>query len=218
MTFDPFLHEIAVTIPRFRMRKSADAPLPMNQPYLISLALDESGTNNPLSALTFNAHRFPNVRQWSWVEFGGQGRLIYGPGNPGRFVSYSVLFMEDDQNLRDIGGTVEELLSSEEAKGILQLLRGVNPTIAVATTVLSALTGLLAGNMKRNKDDELMRVEGTLLRDMTPPYNIGDTFASTNKYLEVPVKVVPLLSAPVGHELAMFSTIPQRLELAEILA
>ena len=46
--------------------------------------------------------------------------------------------------------------------------------------------------MKENKDDELFRRNGTLLRDIAPPFNVHGTFKGHNDFISSEVSVLPL--------------------------
>jgi hypothetical protein len=192
MDFDPQNDSIA--IPAFRLRRGADGIRSRyNEPYLVTLALDESGVVATEPVLHLNALHFPNVKKWTWVNFGGQGRLMYGPSNPGSFACYSVLFMENDSEVRQLGQTVETILKSPEALGILDTFATVvQPTYQVVSLVLSQLTALVAGLLGQNQEDELGRFEGTFFCDSEPPYNISDQFTHENDFITCPVRVIPL--------------------------
>ncbi len=201
MDFNPQQDTIAISVPAFRVRRGTDGLARYTEPYLVSLAIDESGIANPEPVLYLNSLYFPKVAKWTWVNFGGQGRLIYGPKNPGSFVSYSVLFMENDNDVRKLGETVEKVIKSTEAQALLGTLSAANPTYQVASLVLTQLTALVAGMLKQNEDDELARFEGTFFRDFNPPYNIGDSFTHENDFVTCPVKVIPLPLQEVKEEL-----------------
>jgi len=189
--FDPNTDKIALVLKEFTLLKNADGLFQRyNEPYIISLAIDENGANNP--AIDFNILPYPKVRKGDTIQFGGQGHLLYGPNNPGEFLAYSILFMESDQDIRDLGKTIERILESQVvdlgAKALLQ----ANPTFGTALSILTSLTALISSEMQQNKDDELYRRNGTLLRDIPPPYNIDSTFNGRNDFIESKVRVLPL--------------------------
>lgn len=192
-TFNKHTDAIAITIPYFEMKKSGDIFGGVSEPYIVSIAIDEAGLSNPSANIHFNTFSFPNVKKLQQVKFGGVGRMIYGSQNPGKFVSYSVLFMESDRDVRKAGENIEQILSSSAAKVVTNVLSVANPTYGMVANVVSELGILVGKMMKKNKDDELFRVEGTLLRDTLPPYYIGDSFESFNKYISCPINVIPLI-------------------------
>ncbi len=183
--------KIAVVVKEFTLKKRADSFLQKySEPYIVSLAIDQSGANNP--AIDFNILPFPNVRKGDTIQFDGQGHLVYGPSNPGEFIAYSILFMESDQDIRDLGKAIESVVKSEAASiGIKALLKAV-PTYGTAISVLTQLTTLVSKKMQENKDDELFRRNGTLLRDVAPPYDILRTYTGENDYIQTKVSIIPL--------------------------
>lgn len=192
--FNSKTDKIAVVIKEFTLLKRADGFLQRySEPYIVSFAIDQSGAKNP--AIDFNILPFPQVRKGDTIEFDGQGHLIYGPSNPGEFVAYSILFMESDQDIRNLGKTIESVVKSEATSiGIKALLTAV-PTYGTAINVLSQLTTLVSKKMQENKDDELFRRNGTLLRDVTPAYDILRTYTGKNDFIETKVSIIPLLES-----------------------
>ncbi len=200
--FNPRDDMIAVVIKEFTLLKSSDF-LPDNEPYIISLAIDQDGAQNAAFDLN-TGNTFPNVREGDTIGFDGQGHLIYGPKNPGEFVVYSLLFMESDQDLRDLGTTIEAITKSEAAKIAMKATLIANPTYGTALLLLQKLTELVAKQMKRNKDDQLYYRNGTLLRDVVPPFDILRTYTGRNRFIECSTGIIPLpqsnnLGSPVRH-------------------
>jgi len=183
--------KIAVVIKEFTLLKRADGFLQRySEPYIVSLAIDQAGANS--LAIDFNILPFPNVKKGDTIEFDGQGHLIYGPSNPGEFVAYTILFMESDQDIRDLGKTIESIVKSEAMSiGVKALLTAV-PTYGTAITVLTELTALVSKKMQENKDDELFRRNGTLLRDVTPAFDILRTYTGENDFIKTKVSIIPL--------------------------
>lgn len=190
--FNPMEDKIAVVVKEFTLLKKADI-FKYSEPYIISLAIDELGINNP--AIEFNALPFPRMRKGDTIVFDGQGHLIYGPKNPGEFLAYTVLFMESDKDVRDFGKAVEEIVTSEAVKmGAKTLLTAV-PQYGTAVNVLSKLVELIAQRLGRDKDDFLYRRSGTLLRDVVPPYDILRTYKRSNDFIEANISVIPLIES-----------------------
>ena len=192
--FNKLTDEIAITIPYFELKKSGELLGGLSEPYIISIAISESGLKDTAASLQLNNFFFPNIRKCTKVNFGGVGRVIYGPQNPGKFVTYSVLFMESDQDIRKSGANLEEFMNTVEVKAITQALSLANPTYGAVAEIVRQVSALIGRFMKKNKDDELFRVEGTLLRDTSPPYYIGDTYEAFNKYIACPIHVMPMIS------------------------
>ncbi|MGD1843660.1 MAG: hypothetical protein ACFB0B_22620 [Thermonemataceae bacterium] len=182
---------IAVTITEFTLLKKADFFLERySEPYIVSMAIDEAGLANP--AISFNTMPFPNMRKGDTITFDGQGHLIYGPKYPGSFVTYSILFMESDADIREAGKVVEEVVKSEAVDLGLKTILQAQPTYGVVASVLQKLTELVSKRMQNNKDDELYRRNGTLLRDVKPPYDILRTYVGENDFIRSKVSIIPL--------------------------
>ncbi len=183
--------KIAVVVKQFTLLKHTDFFLDRyNEPYILSFAIDQNGAANP--AIDFNMKSFPNIKKDDTVSFDGQGHLIYGPKNPGEFVVYTVLFMECDRDIREVGDAIKEIAKSEAMEIGMKAMLAANPTYGTALTLLDKLTGLVAERMKKNRDDELFRRNGTLLRDVLPPYDILRTYKSKNDYIETHNSIIPL--------------------------
>lgn len=191
--FDPTKDNIAVVVKEFTLLKKADKLQRYSEPYIVSLAMDESGAKNP--SIDFNILPFPNVRKGDTVRMEGQGHLIYGPANPGEFLAYTVLFMESDQDVRDLGKAIKEIVESEAAQlGVKAILAAV-PSYSTVVNVLLQLTGVIARRMEQNKDDELFRRNGTLLRGTIPPYDILRTYQGRNDFIASDISIIPLRSS-----------------------
>lgn len=190
MSFDKEKDQIAITIPRFRMRKSAD--LGKNEIGIVTIAIDSSGTSNPTPTLFTNSFFIPNVKKWSWVDFGGHGRIVYGPKNPGSFIYYNVLFVESDQDVREFGETLSTIFESNEVSTVVKALATPNPTTLLVSNVVSELGKLVSKLLKKNKNDLIYSTEGSFFQATNPPYNIGDTFSTQGEHIECSIRVLPL--------------------------
>jgi hypothetical protein len=193
-TFNPQSDKIAVVVKEFTLKKKSEVFFDKySEPYIVSMAIDEGGAKNP--SIDFNILPFPRVKKGDKVTFDGVGHLIYGPNNPGEFLAYSILFMESDQDVREFGKVVEDVMKSEAVKiGAKALLKAV-PTYSTAITILQELTEFMAVQLQKNKDDELFRRNGTLLRDVVPAYDILRTYESSNNYIHTKTAVIPLLES-----------------------
>ena len=144
--------------------------------------------------LNFVTKDYPNTRRNDLREFKGEGMRVYGPDNPGAFLVFEVLVMESDADVRKVGETLEEIVNSSEVKTTLGLLTAGNPTLAIAERVMSTISGMVANQLKKNKDDELLRVHGTLLRDVMGtedlPFRVGQQIHDSNDAAEVAFEVL----------------------------
>jgi hypothetical protein len=192
--FDPKTDKIAVVIREFTLKRKSEIFFDRySEPYIISMAIDEGGSKKP--SLNFNMLPFPNVKKGDKITFDGQGHLIYGPDNPGQFLAYTILFMESDKDVRNFGKLVEDTIQSEAANIGAKALLAAAPTYSTAITVLQKLVEFMAVKLQRNRDDELYRRSGTLLRDVRPPYDILRTYESANDYIHTKNSVIPLKSS-----------------------
>lgn len=194
MPFDPTSDTIALTIPKFTLLKNSDGFLQKyNEPYIVSVAIDESGTANP--AIDFNFMQFPKVAKGGTVTMLGDGHIIYGPKQPGQFVAVSILVMESDRDIRDLGQKLETIVQSKAIELGIGLVTAANPGAAGVLGALKELTVLISGFLKENKDDELFRTEGTFLRDHPVPYHINRSYERENDYIRLSLNVLPLQAA-----------------------
>jgi hypothetical protein len=190
-TFDPMNDKIGVVVKSFTLKRKSEFFLDrFSEPYIVSMAIDEKGAHE--TEIDFNVLPFPNVRKGDTVSFDGQGHLIYGPKNPGQFLAYSILFMESDQDVRDFGVTMEDILKSEAVNIGAKALLKAAPTYSTAFSILQNLGNLIAKQLQKNKDDELYRRNGTLLRDVKPAFDILRTFESENDFIKTKTSIIPL--------------------------
>ena len=189
--FDKNNDSLAVVVKSFTL-KDFDEPIFQEEaePYIVTIAIDSSGVQS--HSIDFNALDFPGVRKGDRITFDGQGHLVYGPKKPGEFLVYSILFMERDQDVRDLGAQVERIVNSAAVDVGLGIIMAANPTVGVIAELSLLITDLVTKELRKNKDDALFRRSGTLLRDVVPPYDILRTFVSGNKYIDCETSIIPL--------------------------
>jgi len=192
MPFDPTTDSIAITVPQFTLLRHVDGPFQRyNEPYIVSAAIDESGSADP--QIDFNYMPFPKVAGGGTVRMLGDGHLVYGPKNPGSFVAASVLVMESDKDIREFGEDLETVVRSKALDLGIKALLASNPTHTAIVGVLKELAQLIAGFLKENGDDELFRVEGSFLRDNhANPYHVNRSYRLANDFARVDLAVIPL--------------------------
>jgi len=189
--FNPHKDKIAVVVKSFTLKRKSEFFLDrFSEPYIVSMAIDEHGASE--TYIDFNILPFPNVRKGETVSFDGQGHLIYGPKNPGQFLAYSILFMESDKDVRDFGSLMEGILKTEAINLGAKALLKAAPTYSTAINLLQNLTDLISKQLQKNKDDELFRRNGTLLRDVKPAYDILRTYESENDFIKAKTSIIPL--------------------------
>jgi hypothetical protein len=191
MPFDPTQDDIAITLPCFKLLKHADGLLQRYcEPYIVSMAVDAGGRVDP--RMDFNFMTFPKVARGGIVRMLGDGHLVYGPRNPGEFVAISVLVMEKDQDMVDLGTTLLSVVQSRAVEMGLHSVLTAHPGYSAVVGVLKELTRLVAGSLKENKDDELFRTEGSFLRGHAVPYHINRSYEVGNDFVRLNLDVVPL--------------------------
>jgi hypothetical protein len=197
MQFDKTRDKIAVTIPYFKLLSSSDGARRRNrfynEPYIVSVAVDAQGKAAP--ALEFNTMPFPKVQKGEAVQMLGNGHLVYGPKHPGEFLALSILIMESDADIRARGEKLERFVQSKALELGLGAVMAANATAGSALAILKELTQFVAGRLKENGDDELLRTEGSFLRDDVVPYHINRRYQRTNDFIDVSVQIIPLDSS-----------------------
>lgn len=197
MPFDKNNDSIAITVPRFVLRKSSDGPwgtthLYRNEPYILTFAVDSNGLGT--TKIDFNKASFPNVREGDEVNMIGDGHLVYGPANPGEWVAVSVLVMESDEGIRRAGKTLEEIVQNASLDAGLRALLTANATAAAIGRGLLSVGEIVARILQLNTDDQLFLTHGVFLRDKPVPYDVNRLFRRRNEYIELDLKVVNLQS------------------------
>ena len=191
MPFNKKSDKIAITIPKFTILKHSD-PFwqKYNEPYIASFAVDAIGNAKP--KIDFNFMPFPKIASGGTVTMLGDGHLLYGPKNPGEYVVISVLIMESDQDIQELGQQIEKIVKSKAVDLGISALIAANPGSAAVLGILKELTQLVAGFLKNNKDDELFRTEGTFLQGHPVPYHVNRKYEVGNDYVSLVLKVIPL--------------------------
>lgn len=191
MAFNADTDKIAITVPQFTLLKHSDGAFQKyNEPYITSVAIDSAGTADP--KIDFNFMPFPKVRKGGTVRMLGDGHIVYGPKNPGEFVAISLLFMENDQDMQELGKTVEEVVKSKAVDLGVKAVVAASPGSAAIMAILKELTQFVAGVLKENKDDELFRTEGVFLRGSPVPYHINRSYEVGNDYVNLLLNVIPM--------------------------
>lgn len=192
MTFNPQSDKIAITVPKFTLKKSGDGPFSKySEPYIVSMAIDEGGSATP--SIDFNMMPFPKVAKGGEVNMLGVGHLVYGPKNPGSFVALSILVMESDNDLRELGENLKQIVNHQAVELGISAIITSNPGSAGILGILKELTNLVSGQLKQNKDDELFRVDGSFLQGSSVPYHINREYTDLNNdYISMALRIIPL--------------------------
>jgi len=191
MSFDANTSKIAITVPQFTLLKHVDGILQKYcEPFILSMAIDAAGAADP--AICFNYMAFPKVARGGTVTMLGDGHLVYGPKNPGDFVAVSVLIMENDEDINDLGKVIESVIASNAVKLGFKAIIAAAPGHAAIVGMLKELTTFVAGVLRKNKADELYRIEGCFLKGHPVPYHINHLYELENNFIKLHLKVIPL--------------------------
>lgn len=194
MNFDPSNDNIAIVLSALKLRQTSDGLDPYNEPYLIVLAMDENDAGQ--ARLSYHLQEFHNVREYQPMVPAGEGVMLYGPANPGAFVTLTVALMESDEDIREAGAQIQALITRVNADLQTTNLSKILPGVAAAEAFLHAVLGEVAGVLVENRDDYLLTISGTWLRDTPTPYKIGSFTTHHNDFAEATLKVVPLVKRP----------------------
>jgi len=191
MSFNLEKDKIAITVPKFTLLRHVDGPLQKyNEPYIVSAAVDSTGKANP--SIDFSFMPFPKIGQGGTVTMLGDGHLLYGPKNPGDFVAISILIMESDSDIRELGNNLEKILKSKAVDLGIGAIIAANLGYSAILGSLKELTQLIAGFLKDNGDDELFRIEGSFLKGHPVPYHINRSYEVGNDYVKLCLNIIPL--------------------------
>lgn len=191
--FNPNKDKIALMLKSFKI-KSKDGVFKKkySEPYFVGLSISENGFST--QQLNFVTNHYPNTKIHDLREFKGEGMRVYGPDNPGGFLVFEVLLMESDADVRKVGETLDKIMDSEQVKSTLGLLTAGNPSLVIAEKVMNTISGIVVNLLKENKDDELIRVHGTLMRDVMGkddlPFRVGQLISDSNDVAEVAFEVL----------------------------
>lgn len=188
MAFNPDLDDVAITLTYLRLIKSSEAFIDKySEPYLLSLAIDSSEDSTP--AILYNYLPFPKVRAGGSVAIMGDGLLLYGPRKPGEFITLTVMFMESDRDVRNMGQTLNDIISSKAAELSIGAIVSANPGSAAMVAIIKELALYVSGALKKNGDDELFKIEGSFLKAHFPPYHINHVYEFKNDYIGANINI-----------------------------
>ena len=212
MPFNKNTSKIAITIPKLKLLKHVSRPFEgkYNEPYIVSLSIDANHLAGGVPKMNLNNLPFPMVDVGDEINMLGSGHLVYGPNNPGEYVGISILIMESNNDIRELGTQLSDILKSSFVSLGLAAILTANPGIAGALTVVKAAMEFIAAGMAKTGDEELFRIDGTYLRDIDPPYDIGKTDTGRNDYIELEVSSIPLESSGTNKMEFKTSKIIQR--------
>jgi hypothetical protein len=121
--------------------------------------------------------------------------LLYGPENPGDFVTLNLALMESDADIRMAGENLDAFISDAANKTQASTLLAANPTVSVAIKVAEEMLALIARKMMKNDDDKVMLIHDSWLRDSPIPYDINHHKIHANDFAEMTLRVMPMISS-----------------------
>lgn len=194
--FNPDKDKIALMLKSFTIKAKDEGiskkKRQYSEPYFVGLSLAETGFGT--HQVNFVSDSYPNTKKDDPRKFLGNGMRVYGPENPGQFLVFDVLVMECDDDVRAVGENLRSIMNSKEMKATLLPMLAMNPTMAIAKEALTAVSGIVAKQLEKNKDDQLLRVHGTLMRDIMGtedlPFNVGQLIADANDKVAVEFEVL----------------------------
>jgi hypothetical protein len=196
MAFDPRKDEIALVMKSFTLLKPREGLFGRgwfdrySEPYVVAVAVDAKGE----PAIDVQTQAFAGVGRGDTIRFDGQGLLLYGPENPGDFLAWEILIMESDKRSRRRGAQIQEILDHEATDMGLKALMAANRSAAAAAQLLKGLVDLLGGQLQQDKDELLMRRQGTLLFDACPPFELKRTYLRENDFVASEISVIAMRS------------------------
>ncbi len=201
MSFDPLVDDVAITLTYFKLLKSSEGFLDRySEPWLLSLAIDDNPENKP--SILYNYLSFPKVKAGGSVAIAGDGLILYGPRNPGKFITLSAMFMESDRDVRDRGEQLHDIISGKAMELSIGAIISANPGAAAMVAIIKELGLYVSGVLRKNGDDELFKIEGSFLRGNYPPYHINHVYEYRNDYIGANINIRPLKAEEAGSSMA----------------
>lgn len=103
--------------------------------------------------------------------------------------------MESDKDVRELGKIIEEIIKAKAFDDSMKTLLSLANNYTRIAFVVQKIAEALAIQLKNNKDDELFRRNGTLLKDSKPPFDILRTYQSENNFIQMQTAIIPLSSS-----------------------
>jgi hypothetical protein len=102
--------------------------------------------------------RIESVRDNQTLTFGDTGYAIYRAENIPEDVSWCLMAIEDDQNIRDVGDTIEQVMQNpgfnDFTKHFASLVgASANPSFTASVAIIRFIGQCVSIAMKKNKDD-----------------------------------------------------------------
>ncbi|KAA1047670.1 hypothetical protein [Pseudocitrobacter sp. 73] len=188
--FNPLKDHTSIVLTDLRIKKSFDPGRNYIDPYLIAIVTDKKDGVLRMSSKRFD---FPNVKVYERIITSDSTFSLYGPGNPGEFVTTTLMLMESDSDIRIVGQQLDDLISgTAEEVGAVAALSGNPSAIAITALAQKILQGV-AKVLQQNKDDQICFVYDTWFQGELPPYGINQYKIHSSSVADVTLRVSPLL-------------------------
>ncbi len=181
---------IAVTLSSLAIHDRGAGVARRGHPYVVSLAIDAHKAATP--AFDLNFIPFPEMRPGQRVGMLGDGHVLYGPKDPGGFVSVLVLVMNSSLDMTYAGDSVRGALEDSAASLAAELMLAGNPVASLGAAFLGELAECLAGASGNVRDSEVCRFSGSFLQDGPSPYDVGREYGINNYVGSLGLRVVSL--------------------------
>ena len=132
--------------------------------YSVGVMVDAEG-----KVSSFKSNIREGIGDGDLVEYSGAGFLGAEIVRPTRYVAFSVSVWESDQKARDMAAAIEEILKSNDVKGIsrdIATAAGANAEVAsLVERGVGLVSDLVFGMLKRNGDDQLFMQDGSVTKE-----------------------------------------------------
>lgn len=187
--FDPLEDNIAVFITTLRIRKPFDFGSHLD-PYIVVIATDKKDNAVRMNVSHF---AFPGAKLYQQIITPDNAVLLYGPENPGEFLTLSIMLLESDTDIQNAGKQLEAAINASAISANVIARLTANPTAMVATALAADVLRGIAHTMQQNKDDPIMFVHDSWLQGLTPPYGINQYKLHSSDNAEISLRVSPIM-------------------------
>lgn len=124
-----------------------------NEINLVGVVMDGSATTEPVQ---FGVGSFVGIGKNDMLPIGDSGVSLYFGDHTPRYLDLRLLIVEDDQDIRDVGGAIKHVQSQDAYQKLLDALTGIaSPPLQLAVRVTSAIISLVGAALEQNKDDKI---------------------------------------------------------------
>ncbi|MCE0825439.1 hypothetical protein LVQ78_05245 [Buttiauxella sp. A2-C2_NF] len=186
--FNRLEDKISIYLTHLRILKSFDFARNTLEPFLIAIITDKQNGQLRMTHRVFN---FPNSIVNQLIVNSDTSICLYGPENPGEFVTANLMLIESDADIRTVGQEIETFINNESGKKELVEKLITNPTIQVITSLAEGILSGIALLMKHNSDDPIMFIYDTWEQGKNPPYGTNQFKLHSNRAAEMTLSVYP---------------------------